>query len=427
MIKELQQRPFARPLIIWIAGILLQVVFPCFLISSLLVVLPLFFLGYSYFCQVGQDGRSCYAGRWIWGAVFASLLLSLSIQKTAFSQKELYVEKIASKLQEVAKEQQLRLLEPFSRLHLTEQEKSILATITIGHRESMDKQVRKQFAATGVAHILSVSGFHVAVVCGFLSFFFSFLPAGFLFRVLRFVLTICLLWMFVYITGLEVPAVRAGIMLTLYLTGRMLRRATDGYNTLAASAFCMLVYEPLYLFDVGFQLSYLAVLSILYLQPRLKQLPELRNPLLAKPYGWVTMTLAAQAGTTFLCLYYFGQFPLVFLFTNLPLTLLATVGIPVGLTWMLLPSGIPGYDGLQWVVEVLTHEMLHIVDIFSRVPGGVVFFRFSGLALMLGYGFLFFLMCYERERRPRFLLAALTLLLIFSVDLVIEKLKLCGM
>lgn len=427
MIEELRQRPFARPLIIWITGILLQVIFPCFLFSLLLVVLPLIFLGFSYFWPVGQEGRCCYAGRWIWGVIFASLLFFLSIQKTAFSQKELYVEKTISKFQKVAKEEQLRLLEPLSKLHLTEQEKSVLATITVGHRESMDKQIRKQFAATGVAHILSVSGFHVAVVCGFLSFFFSFLPGGLLFRVVRFVLTVCLLWVFVYITGLEVPAVRAGIMLTLYLAGRMLRRATDGYNTLAASAFCMLVYEPLYLFDVGFQLSYLAVLSILYLQPRLKQLLDLRNPLLSKPYGWITMTLAAQAGTTFLCLYYFGQFPLVFLFTNLPLTLLATVGIPVGLIWMLLPPGFPGYGGLQWMVEELTQGMLTIVDVFSRVPGGVVFFRFSGIALILGYGFLFFLILYGRNRRPRFLLGALTLLLILSADLVIEKLKLCGM
>lgn len=427
MIEELRQRPFVRPLIIWITGILLQVIFPCFLFSLLLVVLPLIFLGYSYLRSLGREGRCCYESRWVWGMVFVSLLLFLSIQKTAFSQKELYEEKTVSGLQQVAKEEQLRLLEPFCRLNLTEQEKSVLATLTIGYRESMDRQVRKQFAATGVAHILSVSGFHVAVVCGFLSFFFSFLPAGLLFRGIRFVLTVCLLWIFVYITGLEVPAVRAGIMLTLYLAGRMLRRATDGYNTLAASAFCMLVYEPLYLFDIGFQLSYLAVLSILYLQPRLKQLLELRNPLLAEPYGWVTMTLAAQAGTTFLCLYYFGQFPLVFLFTNLPLTLLATVGIPVGLIWMLLPSGFPGYAGLQWVVEELTRGMLGIVDVFSRVPGSVVFFRFSGVALVLGYAFLFFFVLYGRDRRPRFLLAALTLFLIFSVDLVIEKLKLCGM
>ena len=91
------------------------------------------------------------------------------------------------------------------------------------------------------------------------------------------------------ITGLAASAVRAGLMLTLYLTGRVLRRMTDGYNTLAAAAFCMLVFNPLYLFDIGFQLSYLAVLSILYLQPRLQNLIVVRNPVIAIPWGWITV------------------------------------------------------------------------------------------------------------------------------------------
>ena len=101
-------------------------------------------------------------------------------------------------------------------------------------------------------------------------------------------------------------------MLTMYLTGGVLDRRAERYNILAASAFCMLVYEPLYLFDIGFQLSYLAVLSILYFQPRLQALIKVHNPFLRTPWGWVTVTLSAQAGTTFLCLYYFGQFSTVF-------------------------------------------------------------------------------------------------------------------
>ena len=74
-------------------------------------------------------------------------------------------------------------------------------------------------------------------------------------------------------------------MLTMYLTGRMLDRRAERYNILAASAFCMLVYEPLYLFDIGFQLSYLAVLSILYFQPRLQALIKVHNPFLRTPWG----------------------------------------------------------------------------------------------------------------------------------------------
>lgn len=175
----------------------------------------------------------------------------------------------ASLLSRWAREEQQRLLEPIAKLNLTDEEKSVLATITVGYRQAMSREVRNRFSATGVAHILAVSGFHVAIVCGFLSFLFSFLPRNGCCRWIRYISLLVLLWGFAAITGLAVSSVRAALMLTMYLTGGVLDRRAERYNILAASAFCMLVYEPLYLFDIGFQLSYLAVLSILYFQPRL--------------------------------------------------------------------------------------------------------------------------------------------------------------
>ena len=198
------------------------------------------------------------------------------------------------------------------------------------------------------------------------------LPKNSFYSWLRYLLTLLSALEFRGYYGLVASAVRAGLMLTLYLTGRVLRRMmTDGYNTLLPRLSCMLVFNPLYLFDIGFQLSYLAVLSILYLQPRLQNLIVVRNPVIAIPWGWITVTLAAQAGTTLLCLYYFRQFSLVFLCTNLPLTFLATFLIPAGLIWLLLPVGIPGHGLLQLFVEKLTHTLFWIVDAFSRVEEAV--------------------------------------------------------
>ncbi|MCS2894164.1 ComEC/Rec2 family competence protein [Parabacteroides faecis] len=313
------------------------------------------------------------------------------------------------------------LLKPFDRLNLSKEEKSVLATITLGYRKDMSRDVRKRFSLTGVAHLLAVSGFHVAVVCGFLSLLFSFLPKSPFYRWLKYLLTLCLLWCFVVITGLAPSAVRAGLMLTLYLSGRVLRRTTDGYNTLAAAAFCMLAFNPLYLFDVGFQLSYLAVLSILFLQLRLQDLIMVRNPIVAMPWGWITVTLAAQAGTTLLCLYYFGQFSLVFLCTNLPLTFLATFLIPAGLIWILLPAGIPGYGLLQLFVEKMTHTLFWIVDSFSRVTQVAFYTRIGLLVTVLGYGSILCFLLYLKTRRPGMLLAGLLLLLFIFFDLLIER------
>lgn len=324
MIKELQIRPFARPLLVWIAGAILQTVFSCCTYSWVLLLLPVIILTTAGLALRGQE-HFCYETRWLWGAVFLSLLLFLSIQKTAYSQFEASSEHPTSLLSRWAREEQQRLLEPIEKLNLTDEEKSVLATITVGYRQAMSREVRNRFSVTGVAHILAVSGFHVAIVCGFLSFLFSFLSRNGCCRWIRYISLLVLLWGFVAITGLAASSVRAALMLTMYLTGGVLDRRAERYNILAASAFCMLVYEPLYLFDIGFQLSYLAVLSILYFQPRLQALIKVHNPFLRTPWGWVTVTLSAQAGTTFLCLYYFGQFSTVFLLTNLPLTFLATL------------------------------------------------------------------------------------------------------
>ena len=420
IIKEIQKRPFVRPLFIWITGILLQSIFNCSIISFLLIVIPTVFIAFAWLAP-GIDVAGCnYELRWIWGVVFLSLLLSFSIQRTAYWQGG-RGESDTSFLMEFAGGKQEYLLKPFDRLNLSKEEKSVLATITLGYRKDMSRDVRKRFSLTGVAHLLAVSGFHVAVVCGFLSLLFSFLPKNPFYRWLKYLLTLCLLWCFVVITGLAPSAVRAGLMLTLYLTGRVLRRTTDGYNTLAAAAFCMLAFNPLYLFDVGFQLSYLAVLSILFLQPRLLDLIMVRNPIVAMPWGWITVTLAAQAGTTLLCLYYFGQFSLVFLCTNLPLTFLATFLIPAGLIWILLPAGIPGYGLLQLFVEKMTHTLFWIVDSFSRVTQVAFYTRIGLLVTVLGYGSILCFLLYLKTRRPGMLLAGLLLLLFIFFDLLIER------
>ena len=409
MIKELQIRPFARPLLVWIAGIMLQTVFSCCTYSWVLLLLPVIILTTAGLVLRGQE-HFCYETRWLWGVVFLSLLLFLSIQKTAYSQFEALSEHPASLLSRWAREEQQRLLEPIAKLNLTDEEK------TVGYRRAMSREVRNRFSATGVAHILAVSGFHVAIVCGFLSFLFSFLPRNGCCRWIRYISLLVLLWGFAAITGLAVSSVRAALMLTMYLTGGVLDRRAERYNILAASAFCMLVYEPLYLFDIGFQLSYLAVLSILYFQPRLQALIKVHNPFLRTPWGWVTVTLSAQAGTTFLCLYYFGQFSTVFLLTNLPLTFLATLLIPASLVYMFLPEWIPGYGWLQVGVEWLAHDLLWVVDAFSQVPG----------AVLVAYGMLLSILLYGHTGRSRYLLVILFLLLIILLVRVIEDLKQCG-
>ena len=147
----------------------------------------------------------------------------------------------------------------------------------------------------------------------------------------------------------------------------------------------------------------------------------MRNPVIAIPWGWITVTLAAQAGTTLLCLYFFRQFSLVFLCTNLPLTFVATFLIPAGLIWLLLPVGIPGYGLLQLFVEKLTHTLFWIVDAFSRVEEAVFYGRIDLLLTILGYGSIFSFLLFTKTKRPGVLFAGLLLLLFILFDLLIER------
>jgi len=407
MISELQKRPFVRPLLFWMGGIALSssiytyIGFGGILLSLFLFLLLSLCLTKSYQLSL------IYGNRWVGGSTLLFLLLLLSFAVSRFSNDYSFTsERIMMKPRAIQQE----LVESIDQLQLNDSEKSVLATLVLGYRKVMPRDVREKFTIAGVSHILSVSGFHVAVVAGFLSFFFSFLPRGNPYLLwLRYLLLMILVWSFVFISGMSPPAARSGIMFSFFQTGRVLQRSSDSYNILAASAFCMLAYQPAYLFDIGFQLSYLAVFFILYLQPRIAAWINVKNPILATPWGWITVTLAAQIGTTFLCLYYFGRFSVFFLYANLPVMLFANLLIPVGLLWMLLPSGMPGYSLLQNLLEFLTCSLVKVVDFIASLPGASIDFPFGFISMIVGYTMLFLLFFYFRRRSPWMLLLALSL------------------
>lgn len=306
-----------------------------------------------------------------------------------------------------------KLLGRYDSLSCTVEEKAVVSAITLGYTNDMGKELRQRFSATGVSHILSVSGFHVAIVCMFVSLLLAILPVRYdSVRILKYLITVMVLWLFALLTGMSAPAVRAALMLTFFLSGSLLRRYTDGYNIMAASAFFMLVYNPFFLFDIGFQLSYIAVFSIIYLQPRLNSLIKVRNPLLAKPWSWVTVTVAAQIGTLPLCLYIFGMFSTVFILTNIPLVVIAMFLIPVMLIWLMCMPYLPEGNLLQLLSEKLIHWMMLIVNDFNALSGASLLFRFDYPEMLLSYGTMIFLLMYLERKKPKLLLTSLSLLLI---------------
>lgn len=313
-----------------------------------------------------------------------------------------------------------RLAGSFGRLGLSSGEQAVIRALTLGDTSKIDAESRRLFSVAGVAHLLAVSGFHVGIVGGWIVGLLGWMSRWRWLAWSRWAIACAGIWCFVFITGLGAPAVRAACMFSLFLAARLLRRRSDGFNTLAATAFLMLVYRPYYLFDIGFLLSFTAVFFILQLQPKLSASLGLRNPLVKYPWECLTMTLSAQIGTIPLCLYGFGSFSSVFLFTNLPLALLAFLLVPLALLWSLTNNWIPFEPFWGLLVEKSIRIFLRIVELFGRLPGASVTIEWGKAETVFAYLVLILLLIYRGKRNPKIFLTALLALFILLLLLYVR-------
>ncbi len=194
-------------------------------------------------------------------------------------------------------------------------ELGVLSALSVGDKTLLDKDLKNSYSSTGASHILAVSGLHVGVVFWVFTQLLSQI-----FRGERFAL-----WSYTFVTGLSPSVIRASIMLSMVSLASLLNRRAMVYNTVFASAFMMLLYSPNYLFDVGFQLSYVAVLSILVFQKPIYQAFVFRSKICDKAWSLLSVSFAAQLGTMPLTLYYFHQISNVFWLSGFIVIPLSTV------------------------------------------------------------------------------------------------------
>ncbi|MGB3608465.1 ComEC/Rec2 family competence protein [Psychroserpens sp.] len=196
-------------------------------------------------------------------------------------------------------------------------ELAIINAILLGQRQDMGNAIYKQYVDAGAIHILAVSGLHVGIVLILLNILLKPIETIRHGKIIKVILIVLLLWAFAVIAGLSASVTRAVTMFSIVAIAMNWKRPTNIYNTLAISIFLLLLCQPMFLFDVGFQMSYMAVLSIVSIQPLLYKLwkPNWK----AIDYVWqiFTVTIAAQFGVVPISLYYFHQFPGLFFVTNL--------------------------------------------------------------------------------------------------------------
>lgn len=213
--------------------------------------------------------------------------------------------------------QRQKLLSTYSTLGFTDTEFEIMAALTLGQKDALTPDTKQAYASAGAMHVLAVSGLHVGIVFLILTALLKPLGTKPWAKTIRTVLMLTGVWMYAIITGFSPSVIRAATMFSFMIMATNFKQHTNIYNTLAASALTVLTLYPFMLFEVGFQLSYLAVLGIVFLHKHLYAMLVFRNWLLDKAWSITCVSVAAQLATAPLGFLYFHQFPTYFLFSNL--------------------------------------------------------------------------------------------------------------
>ena len=196
-------------------------------------------------------------------------------------------------------------------------ELAVITALLLGQRQEISKELLTDYASAGAIHILAVSGLHVGIILLILSFLFKPIEKTKNGTYLKALCIVLLLWMFAFIAGLSASVVRAVTMFTFLAIGQSLQRKKVVEFSLISSMLFLLILKPMFLFDVGFQLSYLAVFGIIWVQPKLVTLYHPRFLIDKKVWQLITVSIAAQVGILPLSIYYFQQFPGLFVLSNL--------------------------------------------------------------------------------------------------------------
>ena len=295
-------------------------------------------------------------------------------------------------------------------------ELAVLSALTIGDKTELSDSVRESYSVVGASHILALSGLHIGLLYTMLFFILKPIARrGNIGRAIRSVLLLILLWAFAFFTGLSPSVVRSVSMFSILAMADMVGRQPLSLNTLAAAAWLMLFCNPAWLFDVGFQLSFLAVASILLIQKPIYHLITVKGRIGKYIWGLMSVSVAAQIGTAPLVMFYFSRFSVHFLLTNLVVIPFITIILYAAVIMLLLTP----LSWLQIVVAEGVKKLLEGLNFFVRWVEQLPYASIDGIWLyqseILGIYIVGFLLTYYfMNRRYRNLLICLFTILLLG-------------
>ena len=249
---------------------------------------------------------------------------------------------------------------------------ALIQALTTGDKSLLDREQKETFSQSGIVHILAVSGLHVGIIYVMLLWMlspFSKLKYG---RIVVFSVTVIMLLCYAVLTGLSASVTRAVCMFILIDTGRLLRKQHIIYNIILASAFFLVVFDTHYLFQMGFWLSYGAVLSIIGIMSAFKTTLHGMSQIPRKISEIVIVTLAAQPGTFPMVLYGFGKFPVYFLLANIMVVPLVGIVIYAAFAVQFLIFLFPQWHWVGYPLDLLLSYIHGVSQWVSSMPGAVL-------------------------------------------------------
>ncbi|MBN2519533.1 MAG: ComEC family competence protein [Bacteroidales bacterium] len=286
----------------------------------------------------------------------------------------------------LANKARTKVLGYYKKMNLNGNELAIISALTLGYKNWLTREIKEVFSRSGAIHILAVSGLHVGILFLILNFFLQFLnkyKKGYIYK--SFII-ITFIWVYATLAGLSPSILRASLMFTIMAAAKLLNRQTTVYHSLALSAFLILLIDPYSIKEIGFQLSYCAVAGIAFFHPKISRLIIARNPILCYLWDLITVSIAAQIFTFPFSLYYFHQFPVLFLVTNLIVIPLAFIVIIFVITGLIL-SFVPAISTLIFqFVALLTRYIYYALNLIQNIKFSVtenVYFNFTHLILTL--------------------------------------------
>lgn len=241
----------------------------------------------------------------------------------------------ARSLKQLAADYRERILNLYRSLGFSRDEFAVLSALTVGYKDELSDEIKETFSISGASHVLALSGLHIGFLYAMLLFLLKRIPGrSKMIEIFRILIIIVALWLFAFLAGFSSSVVRSVMMFSLFaLSGLALGKGFP-LNTLAAAGVLMLLYNPCWLFDVGFQLSFCAVAAILLFHPLIDNRITLTNRFAKYVWSLISVSIAAQIGTAPLVLLYFSRYSTHFLLTNL--LVIPLVSILIYLTVVML-------------------------------------------------------------------------------------------